>query len=369
MTPAISSLGVLGQQLRSTRETAGLSVDAIADELKVRVEFLRAIEDGDLDLIPRGFLGRSFVTQYARSLGLERCPAMEDFISATRKDAPDPVGLLEVIAEQRSRNTLVASKRLVIHFPKLNVFAAGCVAALACFGLREFNRRLGDSSGSTAAISNSHENIRRRINDTPNAVSESRQASPAHNEEADGGRDVSTNSVDSPTPPRLAVAQAQVAELAFRDRTKAALGDQPTAPDFDESLHSLTRRIQHSPPQTGKGTAEPVSSEPRRRSFAHTLVAPPAIVTVSAPELLPPPSVGRPQSIGSGELPRELFPAIEHEHLLPPVDAALAGFAADSPRELERPDRTAPKADSRRRLRSLELLRERLGYSAGVFYR
>lgn len=61
----------IGSVLRYHREQKKLSLDQIAEELKVRREYLEAMERGRFDLLPSGFYRRSFLRAYAEYLKLD----------------------------------------------------------------------------------------------------------------------------------------------------------------------------------------------------------------------------------------------------------------------------------------------------------
>jgi len=60
----------IGSVLRYHREQKKLSLEQIAEELKVRWEYLQAMERGRFDLLPSGFYRRSFLRAYAEYLNL-----------------------------------------------------------------------------------------------------------------------------------------------------------------------------------------------------------------------------------------------------------------------------------------------------------
>lgn len=60
-----------GEFLRRAREAAGLDLRSIAEETKISATTLTHIEQERLDRLPAHVYLRSFVTQYARCLGLE----------------------------------------------------------------------------------------------------------------------------------------------------------------------------------------------------------------------------------------------------------------------------------------------------------
>jgi cytoskeleton protein RodZ len=66
--PLPASAGAL---LRAARETAGLTVDAVAQQLKLAPRQVKAIEDGDFTRLPGRTFVRGFVRNYARVVRLD----------------------------------------------------------------------------------------------------------------------------------------------------------------------------------------------------------------------------------------------------------------------------------------------------------
>lgn len=66
VSPALAS--EIGGRLKNARATSGKSTRQIADTIKVREQYLAAIEDGRWDDLPRGLNGRGIVRNYAREL-------------------------------------------------------------------------------------------------------------------------------------------------------------------------------------------------------------------------------------------------------------------------------------------------------------
>ena len=60
-----------GALLRAARETAGLTVDAVAQQLKLAPRQVKAIEDGDFTRLPGRTFVRGFVRNYARLVRLD----------------------------------------------------------------------------------------------------------------------------------------------------------------------------------------------------------------------------------------------------------------------------------------------------------
>jgi cytoskeleton protein RodZ len=57
--------------LSSLRRTKGISLEAIANDTKLKVATLKAIEDGNFDDLPGGVYNISYLRQYARAIGAD----------------------------------------------------------------------------------------------------------------------------------------------------------------------------------------------------------------------------------------------------------------------------------------------------------
>ena len=57
--------------LSSLRQTKGISLEEIANNTKLKVATLKAIEDGNFDDLPGGVYNISYLRQYARAIGAD----------------------------------------------------------------------------------------------------------------------------------------------------------------------------------------------------------------------------------------------------------------------------------------------------------
>jgi cytoskeleton protein RodZ len=60
----------VGETLRDARESAGFSLDDVADEIKIKRSYLQAIEEGRYDALPSRTYAVGWVRSYAQALGL-----------------------------------------------------------------------------------------------------------------------------------------------------------------------------------------------------------------------------------------------------------------------------------------------------------
>lgn len=79
----------VGEELRRERELRGIRLEEIADETKIGVRFLEAIDTGRMEIIPGEFYRRASLRAYAGYLGIDadRVLATYEFRSA-RKSGP-----------------------------------------------------------------------------------------------------------------------------------------------------------------------------------------------------------------------------------------------------------------------------------------
>lgn len=83
----------LSEELRRERELRGISLKQIAEETKIGVRFLEALEENRIDLIPGEFYRRSYLRAYARYLGLDEERALNayDFAHQTASENGDGI--------------------------------------------------------------------------------------------------------------------------------------------------------------------------------------------------------------------------------------------------------------------------------------
>ena len=97
MHEAYMTLEELGAALRAEREKRGLSIEDVANHLKIGARLLRALEEGDASSLPHQAYAKGFIRSYSSYLGM----AAEEVNEAVRAlggsspAAPQPVYALE----------------------------------------------------------------------------------------------------------------------------------------------------------------------------------------------------------------------------------------------------------------------------------
>jgi len=68
-----------GELFTKAREEAGLSLDEVARELKIRTGFLSALENGSFEKLPPDVYARGYIKEYAQYLGIPPEPLLEEY--------------------------------------------------------------------------------------------------------------------------------------------------------------------------------------------------------------------------------------------------------------------------------------------------
>jgi cytoskeletal protein RodZ len=77
-----------GENLRRERELRGISLREIANQTKISLRFLQALEQDRVDILPGGIFRRTFVRQYARHVGLDAEKLVAEFMYAHGDEPP-----------------------------------------------------------------------------------------------------------------------------------------------------------------------------------------------------------------------------------------------------------------------------------------
>lgn len=91
--PALDQAWRAGRKLSEARRQRGWTLDEVADRIRVRKEFLEALEEMNVKLLPGKAYALAFLRSYARELGIEEKAIVDQFqdeCALTRDDAPKP---------------------------------------------------------------------------------------------------------------------------------------------------------------------------------------------------------------------------------------------------------------------------------------
>jgi len=104
----INSENDWGEELRQARLFKNLKIEEVSRHLKIRGEYLTALEEERLDQLPAGLYGKNFLKEYALFLGLDHEAILKKLSEKTNLDySADPF------------SQKILKKRELIAFPKM----------------------------------------------------------------------------------------------------------------------------------------------------------------------------------------------------------------------------------------------------------
>lgn len=86
--PATGVSGSLGDTFRTTRMAAGVSVEQVESDLRIKAKYIEAIEDGDTVALPSKAYTDGFLRNYATYLGMDPADAVRRFAAEQGLSAP-----------------------------------------------------------------------------------------------------------------------------------------------------------------------------------------------------------------------------------------------------------------------------------------
>ncbi|TCP70065.1 helix-turn-helix domain-containing protein [Baia soyae] len=99
----------VGQQLRSTRESLGISLEELEAHTKIQKQYLSAIENGQFHLLPGSIYVRSYIRTYALSLGLDPHKILHQVRQGQAQSAKENARQSVSVASERPRNQRLSS--------------------------------------------------------------------------------------------------------------------------------------------------------------------------------------------------------------------------------------------------------------------
>lgn len=111
----------LGEELKSARESLGISSEQIAIKIKIDLKFLHKIESGDFSFLPEIYI-KAFIKEYARIVGLDVNLILKKF--KLTKEGKSIESIENEIQLQAAQPTSIQkeSKKIVVDSPVTQVF-------------------------------------------------------------------------------------------------------------------------------------------------------------------------------------------------------------------------------------------------------
>lgn len=115
--PVLDSAWRAGRKLSEARRQRGWTVDEVADRIRVRKEFLEALEEMNVKLLPGKAYALAFLRSYARELGIEEKAIVDQFqdeCALTRDDGGVKPAMRTPTSKPRQRPPWFAAALLVL---------------------------------------------------------------------------------------------------------------------------------------------------------------------------------------------------------------------------------------------------------------
>lgn len=120
----------VGAYLRAARTEQRISLERAAQDTKIKEDFIMRMESDEFDFIAPAY-ARGFLRSYARFLGLEDEPLLEDF---DRRFGTKPVESVQLVAADRKQTKPVKEHSALSRWPIVFVLGAGILLLLALIG-------------------------------------------------------------------------------------------------------------------------------------------------------------------------------------------------------------------------------------------
>lgn len=123
----------IGEVLKQARARAGLDIRAVEEQTKIRVKYLRALEDEQWEALPNSAYAKGFLRTYSQLLGLDGEALADAYRRQVERGRSDPTFLGDQVLERRRR---APSEQSGPRWPAIALAAAVLVAGgLLALGL------------------------------------------------------------------------------------------------------------------------------------------------------------------------------------------------------------------------------------------
>ena len=91
----------IGEVLKQARARSGMDIRAAEEQTKIRVKYLRALEDEEWDALPSAAYAKGFLRTYAQLLGLDGEALADAYRRQVERGRTDPTFLGDQVLERR----------------------------------------------------------------------------------------------------------------------------------------------------------------------------------------------------------------------------------------------------------------------------
>lgn len=141
--------GSLGEQLRRARLERGINLREVAEQTRITMRHLEAIEADDYKTLPGGIFNKSFIKSYARHVGFPEARALELYEHTARERGLHTEEV--ATSPQRSRIYMGESARSPLMTYGLSAVIVGILILLVYAGLHYYRRTEAEGPATAAA--------------------------------------------------------------------------------------------------------------------------------------------------------------------------------------------------------------------------
>lgn len=107
---SVEELKFFSEELKGSREKAGISLQQIAQKTKIDIKFLQAIEDSNFDILPEIYI-RAFIKEYATCIDLNPNDVIQKYEIA--KHGYPKSNTLTTIKEKENQSKIIADEEII----------------------------------------------------------------------------------------------------------------------------------------------------------------------------------------------------------------------------------------------------------------
>src|SRR5512145_1743698 len=87
----------IGQKLKEAREDQRLTIEKVFEATRIRLQYLQALEDDDLSIMPSAVQARGYLRNYAEFLGLDVEKLLDEMrVANAQKPSAEVIGPADV---------------------------------------------------------------------------------------------------------------------------------------------------------------------------------------------------------------------------------------------------------------------------------
>jgi cytoskeletal protein RodZ len=105
-------LSEFSEELRSSREKSGVTVQQIAQKSRIDIKYIEAIDRGEFDFLPELYV-KAFIKQYARIIGLNEQKTIAKYESAKKGKTVEVEGIAQEVDSELQKSVPVLKKAKV----------------------------------------------------------------------------------------------------------------------------------------------------------------------------------------------------------------------------------------------------------------